>query len=229
MKVKIERYLGFTKDCKFNRHDSWEHCYTAFGKKESQDLALHLGFFLASWGMYRGSAGLLQKSYKIHEGAIEIIKGYLYLRSEMIFADDWKKGVANLQEELMKYYGSSNFWFPRIKKKSGIKIVEKDNKIKPTDTLISKIILGTLGCLPAYDGYFLAGIEKENKNFKIRLGSDSLSQLSKIISDKDFEIKECKKIWEEYPTMKLLDMYYWQVGFDLDEKNKIALDKWLEK
>ncbi len=36
-------------------------------------LALHLGFYLASWGMYRGSSFLLQKDYKVHVPIVKII------------------------------------------------------------------------------------------------------------------------------------------------------------
>ena len=62
----------------FNRYESWKHCYEAFEdvSKDNDYLALHLGFYLASWGMYRGSTGLLQKDYKIHVGAVAIIKKY---------------------------------------------------------------------------------------------------------------------------------------------------------
>jgi hypothetical protein len=33
--------------------------------------ALQLGFYLASWGMYRGSGFLLQHAYTIHLGVID--------------------------------------------------------------------------------------------------------------------------------------------------------------
>lgn len=65
-----------------------EHCNNVFNEKhvelmekrkschdlsdEDYDyLALHLSFYLASWGMYRGSSMLLSTDYKIH---IPIVK-----------------------------------------------------------------------------------------------------------------------------------------------------------
>lgn len=57
------------------RFHSWEHCYKCFhdartGSFHDDDyLSLQLAFYLASWGMYRGSSFLLQKDYKVHNEA----------------------------------------------------------------------------------------------------------------------------------------------------------------
>lgn len=56
-----------------HRFKSWEHCYKFFNQHKGNlnerliDYAsLNLGFYLASWGMMRGSSFLLQKDYKVH-------------------------------------------------------------------------------------------------------------------------------------------------------------------
>ena len=60
-----------------HRFKSWEYCYTAFGNLDSVDyLSLHLAFYLASWGMYRGSCGILWKDYTIHMDAVNIIRKF---------------------------------------------------------------------------------------------------------------------------------------------------------
>ena len=41
-------------------------------------LSLHLGFYLASWGMMRGSTELLDKDYKIHIPAVKVILKYYW-------------------------------------------------------------------------------------------------------------------------------------------------------
>src|SRR3989338_201229 len=41
------------------------------------------------------------------------------------------------------------------------------NGISPTNTLISKVMLGTLGCVPAYDTSFIQGLRKVEKDKKI--------------------------------------------------------------
>ena len=60
---------------------SWEHCYRVFGKARNNKpndvdcLCLHLAFYLASWGMYRGSSFLTKRDYKVHEPVVkEILK-----------------------------------------------------------------------------------------------------------------------------------------------------------
>src|SRR3954453_15052724 len=61
-----------------HRYRSWEHCYQYFhgatpaAVAADRDVAaLRLGFYLASWGMYRGSGFLLQNAYTVHLGVID--------------------------------------------------------------------------------------------------------------------------------------------------------------
>src|SRR5579862_3988472 len=61
-----------------DRYRSWEHCYQYFHRSTPEALAadrdhaaLQLGFYLASWGMYRGSSFLLQYTYTAHLGVID--------------------------------------------------------------------------------------------------------------------------------------------------------------
>ena len=56
-----------------HRYRSWDHCYSYFqglvpsSTKKDIDLAsVHLAFYLASWGMYRGSSFIIWKDYQIH-------------------------------------------------------------------------------------------------------------------------------------------------------------------
>src|SRR5262245_15461814 len=55
-----------------HRFRLWEHCYAYFQRGQNDcDLAsLHLAFYLASWGMYRGSSGRLHKLQAFAEGAL---------------------------------------------------------------------------------------------------------------------------------------------------------------
>lgn len=69
------------REDKNSRYRSWEHCYKHFYDERTNNnpdydsLSLHLAFYLASWGMYRGSSFLLQKDYKVHEPVVrEILK-----------------------------------------------------------------------------------------------------------------------------------------------------------
>lgn len=68
----VNTFYGEIQDDENARFRSWEHCYKSFydaRKNNNQDydyLSLQLAFYLASWGMYRGSSFLLQKDYKVH-------------------------------------------------------------------------------------------------------------------------------------------------------------------
>src|SRR5690606_34013034 len=121
----------------------------AFGiSKKSEMHVLELAFYLASWGMYRGSSGLLQKNHLIHKGAVDIV--FLTKNQKLKCNEITEVKRNNIQEilsvkdELASHY--SNIYFTKGD--------NKQKSISPTDTLLSKIMLGTLGCVPAYDRYF---------------------------------------------------------------------------
>ncbi|MEZ4908223.1 MAG: hypothetical protein R2771_11435 [Saprospiraceae bacterium] len=119
-------------------------------------LTLHLAFYLASWGMYRGSSGLLQKNHTIHRETVNIILKYKHLqcsKNKEVGINDLED-IINLIKELQDHYRSITFIKDNVKK-----------HINPTDTLISKTILGTLGCLPAMDRYFIDGVKDKNEKF----------------------------------------------------------------
>ncbi|MDO4626572.1 MAG: hypothetical protein Q4A81_04605 [Pasteurellaceae bacterium] len=66
-----EKFYSDIIKIKNHRYKSWEHCYQCFHQaikegcddKTIDDLSLQLSFYLASWGMYRGSSFLLQRDY----------------------------------------------------------------------------------------------------------------------------------------------------------------------
>lgn len=70
----IEKYLSSISADEFHRYKSWDNCFKAFSPSTKSEVqALELAFYLASWGMYRGSSGLLQKNHLIHKGAVDIL------------------------------------------------------------------------------------------------------------------------------------------------------------
>lgn len=184
----------------FHRFNSWRNCYQYFQniyfkeKGDDDTAALHLGFYLASWGMYRGSTFLLQNDYKIHREVVKLIKKH-YL--------DNTSNLNNLIYNIVEYY-----------KENAHKNSKESND--SSDTLITKILLGTLGNTPAYDRFFVDGITLYNKNSPIKrinkkFSVKSLSQLNEFYSD---NIDEFKEFENDFPPMKLIDMYFWKLGFD---------------
>lgn len=212
---KINDFYNLLGTDEHNRYDSWKHCYNTFSNVYQDDdiLALYLGFYLASWGMYRGSAALLQKSYKIHLGAITIIRDFYHLRCDEIkeVSIVQKKDILELNKQLFKHYNSFTYFDNKNVLKSR----------KPTDTLISKIILGTLGCSPAFDRYFIDGVKKHNFSFK----SFSNTSFDEIFNFVDNNKSEFLKLQSElmlsqglhYPLLKLVDIYFWHEGNSKNE------------
>src|SRR4051812_29076293 len=69
-RAKLKNHHGF------HRFSSWDHCYKSFGNERTDldTLALNLGVYLASWGMYRGSSFLLEFDYKIHVDTARLVR-----------------------------------------------------------------------------------------------------------------------------------------------------------
>lgn len=212
-KGTVEEYLQKMVDDPNHRFKSWEHCYNAFEdkKKSDDELALHLAFYLASWGMYRGGCGIFWKDYKIHIKTIGIIRKYYDLRGKG-YGDEDVARIMELHREIQGYY-------------SGLKYHKADGTeldVSATDTLITKIMLGTIGCVPAMDDLFKKGFGVyASKMFDEKLLEQIIEFSERNISD----ILQYQELIQNqikclYPPMKIVDMYFWQKGYDkyLEEK-----------
>lgn len=216
MQLTISSFLSQIENDENHRFTSWENCFKTFQETEDRELlALHLAFYLASWGMYRGSSGLLQKNHKIHNKAVDIILDYKHLQCSHLneVAKSNINDIINLVTDLEKHYDSIQF------QRNTRKLL-----INPTITLTTKIIMGTLGCLPAMDRYFIKGVKEKGFNFNT-LSLHSLEDLfdyveindsKEIINNQTF-IKSKRDIY--YPKMKIVDMYFWQTGYNLSKEN----------
>ena len=89
---------------------------------------------------------------------------------------------------------------------------------EPTKTLVTKVLLGTFGCLPACDQYFIAGFRHAglgysylNAKFIKKLLVFSREHLAALRSE---QVTINKHSEAHYPLMKLVDMYFWQIGYE---------------
>jgi hypothetical protein len=144
----LRRYLGDRQPT--GRYASFDYCFNYFqSRAESGALAallrgealqlscLHLGFYLASWGMLRGSSALLQRSVRSFIPAIEALvnaPAALWTLDADGYSDDAIATIASFAATLRQslHAGAS-------------------------DTLVTKVMLGTMGCVPAFDSYFKRG------------------------------------------------------------------------
>lgn len=206
------------------RYRSWEHCYSHFIKaRGSQEidydyLSLQLDFYLASWGMYRGSSFLLQKDYKVHIPVVKELLSEKYDALVGIECTDFRKeSNQQLLKDINSFLGQ---YYDKIRRE----VKEQELKNPLSFTLITKILMGTLGCVPAYDRYFIAGI----KNQKIATGNYNLKSIMQLVDFYEKNSAQLEPVREKmevegmpYPQMKMIDMGFWQVGFELDTNKGI--------
>jgi len=148
MKVEgnLRRYLADRSDPS-GRYASFDYCYNYFqAHRETgvpvlreppqlQISCLHLGFFLASWGMFRGSGKLLTRSARCFVPVIEAIVE-APTRVWDIDADCYTDEAV---ETIMAVYHSLGRVLPG----------------GHSQTLVTKTMLGVFGCVPAFDTYVM--------------------------------------------------------------------------
>jgi len=169
---------------------------------------LTLGYYLASWGMLRGSSFLLQKNAKHFQPTIEYIAS--------LERNIWEIDVDKYNEQTIE------------------KIIEIYNEIKSrlilngsSDlTLITKVMLGVFGFIPAFDNFFCntfrslykgkCGFRRVNSNSLNRIkdfydeNREVINKFSNEIFTIDFKTGLKTKI--KYPKAKIIDMYGFTVG-----------------
>lgn len=216
-RVVIKYYESMKSGHGFHRYNSWEHCYREFSKiskatkKELDYLALHLAAYLASWGMYRGSAFLLEFDYKVHEEVVKLILKHKRNLHGLEVKDFLKRSdeVMILHQEICNYYDLTLETY----KKAGI-----TKPVKTSEVLSTKIMLGTLGCIPAYDRFLKIGLRESHLSQSFSKNSIDEVLNGFVLENINTINSLCKKL--KYPPMKVLDMYFWQLGYNFDERKR---------
>lgn len=196
-----------------DRYTSFDYCYNYFlteGNltKDLEKSCLALGFYLASWGMFRGSSLLLQKSVKHFEPIIR----YISTLDNSI----WKIDVDNYTDQNIQTI------ITIYKEIKDCLIINGNADL----TLITKIMLGVFGFVPAFDNYFcntfrvIAGrqcgfrrVNTKSLTFIKRFyeaNKRTINNLSKQTFTTDFTTERKTNI--NYPKAKIIDMYGFTVG-----------------
>ena len=195
-----------------DRYTSFDYCYNYFHTTNdlTQDIeksCLVLGFYLASWGMLRNSF-LLQKSVKHFESTIR----YIATLDKFV----WEIDVDNYNEKNIETIIGI---YKDIKKHL---ILNGNSDL----TLITKILLGVFGFIPAFDNYFgnsfraisngQCGFRKVNvksltfiKTF-YESNKSTIDRLSMETFTTDFITG--LKTTINYPKAKIIDMYGFTAG-----------------
>jgi len=217
----IEKTVGkFTALCEAeHRLSSFDYCYNYFSTtddltKDMEKSCFELAFYLASWGMFRGSSFLLQKSAKYFEKTVKYINS--------LENDLWKIDVNNYDDatiaKLTEIYNKLNE-------------LTVEGESRPI-TLVTKIMLGVFGFVQAHDRYVCKTLKKltngkcsftsfNEKSLKMIKkiyddNKDSIDKISNATFTRDFVSGKETKI--KYPKAKIIDMYC----FMLSNKTKTA-------
>lgn len=215
MKREINRFLQ--SKGQYDRYASYDYCFNYFRKVKGDDLTqdmekscMVLMSYLASWGMYRGSAYLKEHSAKIFEELIIYIS-----RSEDVV---WNVDINTYPKHIPLLINT----YEEIKDK--LQVGTSVHK-----TLITKIMMGVYGNVPALDKYFCKGFKHITNgrcafssfgekslttlyNFYQNRSSlvDSLSASYKTLS---FQTGKPTRI--HYTRAKIIDMYGFMIGKNL--------------
>jgi hypothetical protein len=218
IKDNILAFYSQISDDPNHRYKSWDHCYSFFQNRLSFDsdedidtASLHLAFYLASWGMYRGSSWLLWKDYKVH---VPIVRELLKHKYEPLWHIDYDSVKPHSDEVTLFFTLVTSL--RQLYKDTVAKVNGRPLASIASDTLITKILLGTIGCTPAYDRLVVAGMRAVGK-FPAFFGRNSYLGVIKFYQEnaQDFDVSRAA-IAEQgmvYPAMKLIDMYFWNVGY----------------
>lgn len=148
IEANLRTYLG--QRTPTARYTSFDYCYNHFQLHRERGAlselvvgpnlqlsCLHLAFYLASWGMLRASSALLQRSVKHYVPVIEVIASS-------------PAAIWNVDAHC---YTEANCDL----------VLETAQQIRgalpeaASDILVTKIMLGVFGCVPAFDTYFKKG------------------------------------------------------------------------
>jgi hypothetical protein len=197
-----------TKLSPTDRFASFDYCYNYFRTttdltEDIEKSCLVLGFYLASWGMFRGSSFVLQHSLKHFQPTIE----YINTLNKNVWEIDVDIYTEKNIDLIINIYHE-------------IKTVLIPNSNSDL-TLITKTMLGVFGFIPAFDNYFCntfrllsdgqCGFRRVNKkslefihNF-YQANDSVIDSLSESTFTTDFISGDKTNL--KYPKAKIIDMY----------------------
>jgi hypothetical protein len=177
------------------RYASFDYCFNYFQSSRDEEFSgsladsghleqscLQLGFYLASWGMYRGSASLVSQSARGLAPTINAIAG----------ADPriWSVDVDGYDDESIQLV---------------LDIARSIRAVIPggnSDTLVTKVMLGVFGCVPAYDRFVRSGLGVRG------LTGASLEKIRSIYETQSALIEEFQRPTLDFVTEKPTNLTY---------------------
>jgi hypothetical protein len=200
--ANLKKYL--TDRRPHQRYVSFDYCFNYFqGARDGKGVlganleqsCLQLGFFLASWGMLRASSVLLRRSLTYYVPVIEAIAN----------ADDaiWEIDAHNYSAQTISALID------------GCERIRAAFAEPASPILVSKVMLGVYGCMPAFDENFRRG-------FRGTFCAKSLSRVGAFYRDNvdlveryrmpTIDFATGKPTRRRYSRAKVIDMIYYVEG-----------------
>lgn len=193
----------------------WYHCFNYFNTSryrlltatDYNMLSLHLSVYLAQANMYHGSSFILQNGYKVHREAIQLICSPKYHGLSGISCE--ALGLEGNRALLFDLTDKIKVIYHQVRQTTYLGLGKKEPESPVSQNLITKVLLGTLGCVPAFDG-------RAQSVFKqFQLGPQTYSPEA-VMSLVDFYQREeadfsrlariIKSRQVDVPQMKLIDI-----------------------
>lgn len=192
------------------RYASFDYCFNYFqDARDSGDTAqlanrehrmlscFQLGFFLASWGMMRGSGDLYQRSVRDLLPVVEMIASQP--------PSSWEFDAHCLATHTQDVLALS-------------RRVRQAFTIPASDVLVTKTMLGVFGCVPVFDFYFTKGFGCSTfcADALVRIGTFYHQHQAAIDAATVFtlDLHSGLDTGRRYPRAKIIDMIFFQEGLN---------------
>jgi hypothetical protein len=198
-----------------DRYASFDYCFNYFQSFREADATealvapehmetscLQLGFYLASWGMLRGSSFLLQRSLAIYQPVIKAVVGM----GRAVWEIDAHCYTEDNLDILLDASKSIRAAF--------------DSGKRPSDALVTKTMLGVFGNVPAFDSFVsnalgqLLGVRSFGRRSLRALAG--FYETHREVIDRyrvpTLDFATGRDTSRHYPRAKVLDMAFWVEG-----------------
>lgn len=218
----INRFVEEFQADPHHRGFSWDHSHIAWqrfvrGRLDADQATLNLAFYLASWGMYRGSSDLLFRDYKVLGPAVTFLRREsANAWADCFFSNENPGELASRIAELADRLAAK--LIPKLRRPD-----QPDHKPRPTDTLLSKILLNTLACVPAFDTEVKKALKQICPNYTdgsglrlpvLRASIELARHNRELIANGQSILRDKARV--DYPLTKVFDLYLWGHGNGLD-------------
>ena len=197
----------------------WRHVQSVGGApgmatpEHIEKSALHLAFYLAVWGMFRGSGALGTMNLDFYKELLQHVVDEIPLEFWGLTLDDFDPDSVASFEQARDLLREANYAFTTF----------NADELSWTPTLFTKMLLGLWGACPALDRYVRDGIRDFNANHHETVGpftylvADTLASLCVVARAQGWQLEG----WTSpdgalaYPKGKVIDMAFWQHGWNL--------------